>query len=37
LNESVMRVLTVEHVPPELTTPKVDPETLAAVEEAADE
>jgi len=37
LNESVMRVLTVVHVPPELTQPKVDAETLAAAEEAADE
>ena len=37
LNESVIRVLTVMHVPPELTTPKVDPETLAAAEEAAAE
>ncbi|TMQ63637.1 MAG: 30S ribosomal protein S6, partial [Candidatus Eisenbacteria bacterium] len=30
LNESVLRVLSVMHVPPELTQPKVDPETLAA-------
>lgn len=37
LNESVMRVLSVVHVPPELTQPKVDPEVLAAVEEAGDE
>jgi small subunit ribosomal protein S6 len=37
LNESVMRVLSVVHVPPELTTPKVDAEALAAVEEAGDE
>jgi small subunit ribosomal protein S6 len=37
LNESVMRVLTVEHVPPELTQPKVDPEAVAAAEEAGDE
>ena len=37
LNESVMRVLTVVHVPPELTQPKVDAETLAAAEEAGDE
>ena len=37
LNESVMRVLTVIHVPPELTIPKADPETVAAAEEAADD
>lgn len=37
LNESVMRVLTVVHVPPELTIPKADPEAIAAAEEAADE
>jgi small subunit ribosomal protein S6 len=37
LNESVMRVLSVVHVPPELTQPKADPETIAAAEEAADE
>jgi small subunit ribosomal protein S6 len=37
LNESVMRVLTVLHVPPELTIPKADPEAVAAAEEAADE
>ena len=37
LNESVMRVLTVVHVPPELTTPKADPEAVAAAEEAADD
>jgi small subunit ribosomal protein S6 len=37
LNEAVMRVLTVLHVPPELTQPKVDPETVAAREEAGDE
>ena len=37
LNESVMRVLTVVHVPPELTIPKADPEAVAAAEEAADE
>lgn len=36
LNESVMRVLTVVHVPPELTLPKVDAEAMAA-EEAADD
>ncbi len=37
LNESVMRVLTVMHVPPELTQPQVDPEALAAAEEAGEE
>ena len=37
LNESVMRVLSVVHVPPELTQPKVDAEALAAAEEAGDE
>ena len=37
LNESVIRVLTVIHVPPELTTPKVDAEALAAEEAAAEE
>ena len=37
LNESVMRVLTVIHVPPELTIPKADPEVVAAAEEAADD
>jgi len=37
LNESVMRVLTVMHVPPELTQPQVDPEVLAAAEEAGDD
>jgi small subunit ribosomal protein S6 len=37
LNESVMRVLTVEHVPPELTQAKADPEAVAAAEEAGDE
>jgi small subunit ribosomal protein S6 len=37
LNESVMRVLTVIHVPPELTIPKADPEIVAAAEEAADD
>ena len=30
LNEHVMRVLTVLHVPPELTQPQVDPEAVAA-------
>jgi small subunit ribosomal protein S6 len=38
LNESVMRVLTVMHVPPELTQPQIDPElAAAAAEEAGDE
>jgi len=37
LNEQVMRVLTVLHVPPELTQPKLDAEALAAAEEAGDE
>lgn len=37
LNEQVMRVLTVMHVPPELTVAKVDPEAIAAVEEAGEE
>lgn len=37
LNESVLRVLTVMHIPPELTQPKVDAEALAAAEEAAEE
>ena len=34
LNESVLRSLTVIHVPPELTTPQVDAEAVAAAEEA---
>jgi len=37
LNESVMRMLTVLHVPPELTQPQIDPELAAAVEESGDE
>jgi small subunit ribosomal protein S6 len=37
LNESVLRSLTVIHVPPELTQPQVDAEALAAAEEAGDE
>ena len=38
LNESVMRVLTVIHVPPELTQPQADAEALAAAaEDAGDE
>ena len=34
LNESVMRVLTVIHVPPELTVAQADPAAIAAAEEA---
>jgi small subunit ribosomal protein S18 len=34
LNESVLRNLTVLHVPPELTQPQVDAEAVAAAEEA---
>lgn len=30
LNEAVMRVLTVMHVPPDLTRPQADPEAVAA-------
>ncbi len=39
LNESVLRVLTVMHVPPELTRPQIEPEVAAAAaaEEAGDE
>lgn len=37
LNESVMRVLTVEHVPPELTQPQADPEAVALAEDGADD
>ena len=38
LNEQVMRALTVMHVPPELTTPQIDPElAAAAAEDAGDE
>lgn len=37
LNESVLRSLTVIHVPPELTQPQVDAETLAAAEERGDD
>lgn len=33
LNEQVMRVLTVMHVPPELTQAKADPDAVAAREE----
>jgi small subunit ribosomal protein S6 len=36
LNEAYMRVLSVLHVPPELTTPKADAEAVAAAEEAED-
>jgi small subunit ribosomal protein S6 len=38
LNESVMRVLTVMHVPPDLTRPALDPDAVAAAaEDAGDE
>ena len=37
LNESVLRSLTVLHVPPELTRPQIDPEAVAAAAEEADE
>ena len=37
LNESVMRVLTVIHVPPDLTMAQADPDAVAAAEAAADE
>jgi len=37
LNESVLRSLTVLHVPPELTQPQVDAEAVAAAAEEADE
>jgi small subunit ribosomal protein S6 len=37
LNESVVRILTVVHVPPELSEPKVDAEAVAAAEEAGDD
>ena len=37
LNEAVMRVLTVMHVPPELTQAQMDPEAVAAAEAEADE
>jgi hypothetical protein len=33
LDESVMRVLSVLHVPPELTQPQAEPEVVAAAEE----
>jgi small subunit ribosomal protein S6 len=37
LNESVMRVLTVVHVPPELTQAKVDADAVAVGEDSGDE
>ena len=37
LNEVVMRVLTVLHVPPELTQPQVDPDAVVVAEAEADE
>jgi small subunit ribosomal protein S6 len=37
INEAVMRVLTVLHVPPELTQPQIDPEAVAAAEADGDE
>jgi small subunit ribosomal protein S6 len=37
LNEAYMRVLSVLHVPPELTTPKADAEAVAAAEAAAED
>jgi small subunit ribosomal protein S6 len=37
LDEAVMRVLTVLHVPPELTQPKVDAEAVAAAEDGGDD
>ena len=37
LNESVMRVLTVQHVPLELTQAQVDAEALAAAEESSED
>lgn len=37
LIETVMRVLTVEHVPVELTLPQVDPEAIAAAEASDNE
>ena len=37
LVEQVMRVLTVMHVPPELTRPQVDPETATAAAAAGDD
>lgn len=37
LNEQVMRVLTVLHVPPELTQAQIDAEAVAAGEEAGEE
>ena len=37
LDEAVMRVLTVLHVPPELTQPKVDADAVAAAEDGGDD
>lgn len=37
LNESFMRVLTVMHVPPELTVARAEPELIAAAEDGGDE
>ncbi len=37
LDEQVMRVLTVMHVPPELTQPKVDADAVAAAEDGGDD
>ena len=37
LNESVVRILTVVHVPPELSIAKIDAEAVAAAEEAGDD
>jgi small subunit ribosomal protein S6 len=37
LNEAVLRVLTVMHIPPELTQPQIDPELAAAAAEENDE
>jgi len=37
LNESFVRILTVIHVPPELSIPKIDAEAVAAAEEAGDD
>jgi len=37
LNESVMRVLTVLHVPPELTRSQIDPEAMVAAEAESEE
>ena len=37
LNEQVMRVLTVMHIPPELTQPQIDPDAVVAAEAGDDE